>query len=147
LNPKERLIYKEDQTEMAINERVGEDTPYDALIKEADLDIAQIPNVSMEKNIDVRPFISWNGKRWIIKEEELGKLAVKLERKYDVKIIFENERLKHLRFSGTLEDESIEQVFKAVSLVSPVRYKIEGKNVFLQYNSQFMSVYGRAYKE
>lgn len=147
LNPRERLIYKENNVEKLIREPVGEDTPYDALIRETDLDVTHLANISFEKNVDLRPFISWKGKRWIIKGEELGKLAIKLERKYDVNIAFENERLKHLHFSGILEDESIEQVFKAVSLSSPVLFAIDGKNVYLKYNNQFMTMYGRAYNK
>lgn len=147
LNPKERLIYKEDNVEKLIKEPAGEDTPYEALIRETDLDVTQFNNISFEKNVDLRPFISWKGKRWIIKGEELSKLAIKLERKYDIKISFESERLKHLRFSGILEDESIEQVFKAVSLSAPVLFSIDGKNVYLKYNNQFMTMYGRAYNE
>jgi len=147
LNPKERLIYKEDNIEKLIKEPLGEDTPYDALIREADLDVSHSANISFEKNVDLRPFISWKGKRWIIKGEELGTLAIKLERKYDIKINFENERLRHFRFSGTLEDESIEQVFKAVSLSSPILFSIEGKTANLKFNKQFMTMYGRVYNE
>jgi len=139
LNPNERLIYKDDHVEKVANKTKEENTPYNSLIRASKLDITHSKNISFDKNVDLHPFISWMGKRWVIKGEELGKLAVDLERKYDVKITFENERLKHFRFSGTFEDESIQQVVKAVSLSSPVLFKIDGKSIYLKYNSQFMT--------
>lgn len=146
LNPKERLVYKEDHVEKVINESKEGKTPYNSLIRVSNPDITHADNILFDKDVDLHPYISWKEKRWVIKGEELGRLAIDLERKYDVKITFENDRLKHFRFSGTFEDESIQQVVKAVSLSSPVLFKIEGKSIYLKYNSQFMTTDGQVSK-
>ncbi len=83
----------------------------------------------IKTDVDPKALISWKEKHWKIHREPLGQLAIKLERKYAVKIIFSEEELKKFRFNGTLEDESLEQVLNAMSLTSPIKYKIEGKNV------------------
>ncbi len=46
--------------------------------------------------------------------EHLNNLAVKLERKYNVNIHFESEAIKTLRFTGSLENETVEWVIHAI---------------------------------
>lgn len=75
------------------------------------------------------PITSWKDDRWIIDAEELGVLAVKLERRYNVKISFDNESLKSYKFNGTLTDETFEQVLKVIQLSAPIKFEIEGNLV------------------
>jgi hypothetical protein len=74
--------------------------------------------------------VSWKEPNWRIEREELQNLAVKLERRYNVKITVD-DRLKTYRFSGTLKDESLEQVLTAVQLSSPIMFVVKGKEVSL----------------
>jgi ferric-dicitrate binding protein FerR (iron transport regulator) len=85
-------------------------------------------------DVDVIPIISWKEKRWIIEDESLAELAIELERRYDVLIVFKSEKLKTLRFSGTLLDEPLEQVLKVIGMTAPVNYQLEGKRVILKSN-------------
>lgn len=87
--------------------------------------------ISVQEDINVSKYTSWKDKSWIIENEELGVLAKKLERKYDVNIIFEDNKYRELRFSGTLMDESLEQVLEVISFASPVSFKVDGKKVIL----------------
>lgn len=98
------------------------------------------------KNIDPIPDISWKERRWIISREQLGQLAIKLERRYDVKINFQDEKLKQFKFTGTLQDESIEQVLKVISISSPIVFEIKGKQVILYNNDDFAQKYKGLYK-
>ncbi|NJK95370.1 MAG: DUF4974 domain-containing protein [Bacteroidales bacterium] len=61
----------------------------------------------------------------------MGSLAVKLERRYNVKIQFLDESLKNYVFSGILKDETFEQVIDVIRLTSPVKFTIEGNSVQL----------------
>ncbi|MBN2611568.1 MAG: FecR family protein [Bacteroidales bacterium] len=74
---------------------------------------------------------SWKDDRWIITSEELQSLAKKLERKYDVSIVFDNEALKKYVFSGLLKDETLEQVLEAIKLTAPIGFKLEKDTVSL----------------
>ena len=82
-----------------------------------------------QDKIDPLPDISWKDNEWVIYRENLYDLSVKMERRFDVNIVFEKELLKDFRYTGTLPDESLEQVLKVLTIVSPIEYKVEGKTV------------------
>lgn len=94
-------------------------------------------NMIKEDGVDPAPDISWKDDEWVIYRESLGDLSVKLERRYNVNIIFVDEHLKSLRYNGTLPDESLEQVLKIMSIVSPIRYTVTGKTVVFSENKYF----------
>ncbi len=96
------------------------------------------PKLAIEKEVKPEPIISWKEKRWIINNEKLGDLAVKLERRYDVNFIFDNELLKDYSFGGTLEDETLEQIMDAISFSSPIKYIIDNKIVYVMADGQKM---------
>ena len=89
----------------------------------------QSKKIILEKQVDPKPVYSWKDSNWIISGETLASLAVKLERRYDVTIDFKSEDLKRMKFSGTLRDESVEQVLTYMSRVSDLKYAIDGKQV------------------
>ena len=137
LHPNQRLtFYKE--TEDFITER----KPQEAVASEpqkTEVSTANTPGkrLLVQKNIDVIPDVSWKDTRWVINREELEQLAVKLERRYDVTIVFKDEELKSFRFTGTLANESIEQVLRAISLTAPIKFEIEGKTVIFREDKEF----------
>jgi len=72
--------------------------------------------------------VSWKEHNWRIESEPLKDLAVKLERRYDVRITVD-EKVKDLRFSGIFKDETLEQTLNIIQLTIPIQYRIDGKNV------------------
>jgi ferric-dicitrate binding protein FerR (iron transport regulator) len=86
------------------------------------------------KNVKTELYTSWKDMRWLIVRETLESLAVKLERRYNVQISFTDEALKDFSFSGTLEDETLEQVLKAIRLSAPINYTIRQNTVTLSRN-------------
>lgn len=99
------------------------------------------------ENVDVAPVISWKENKWIIDRQTLAKLAVDMERKFDITIRFESERLKNFRFTGTLLDESLEQVLKVMSYSAPITYEIKGKDVVISEKENFNVLYKTLYNE
>lgn len=89
-------------------------------------------------SVEPDPIISWKEERWIINNEKLGSLSKKLERRYAVNFIFDNELLKDYSFGGTLEDETLEQVLDAICSSSPIKYLVEGKTVYIMSDNQKM---------
>ena len=75
--------------------------------------------------------VSWKERNWRIESEPLKTLAVKIERRYDVNIHVD-EQLKNYRFTGTIKDESLEQVLSAMRHTAPILFIIDGKNVYIQ---------------
>lgn len=101
----------------------------------------------VKENVKVEPFVSWKENRWIIEKEDLSKFATDLERRFDIQIFFESERLKSFRFTGTLLDEPLEQVLKVVSITAPINYRIDGKKVTFSENEDFERIYRKLYND
>ena len=95
--------------------------------------IKEIPSKILEIDSSINPdiFVSWHEGKMIIEREKLGSLAVKLERRYNVKINFLDETVKNYVFSGILKDETFEQIMEVIRLTSPIRYSVDGNKVEL----------------
>jgi ferric-dicitrate binding protein FerR (iron transport regulator) len=72
--------------------------------------------------------VSWKERFWRIESVPLKELAVQLERRYDVRIMIDDAS-KHLRFTGTVESETLEQLLKLMQPALSIIYRIDGKNV------------------
>jgi ferric-dicitrate binding protein FerR (iron transport regulator) len=103
-----------------------------------------IPRLVTE-NVNVEPVISWKENCWIFEKQSLEQIAVELERKFDVQINFESERLKSFRFTGTLLAEPIEQVLEVMSISAPINFKLKGRIVTLSENKNFEELNKRLY--
>lgn len=98
------------------------------------LEKKKIPPVVITEKITTDLYTSWKDERWIIESEELGSLAIKLERRYDINIKFNDEKLKTFKFTGTLKDDPLEQVLKAMELTAPIETSVSGKEVLFDSN-------------
>jgi ferric-dicitrate binding protein FerR (iron transport regulator) len=90
----------------------------------------------ISKGIDTKEYTSWKDGTIFISSETLSELAVKLERKYNVKIHFGSEALKNLRFTGSLENETVEQVIHAIGIAANIEYEIEDRDIWLKEPSE-----------
>ena len=107
-------------------------------IKQEETSAKSKPKLEIMESVEPEPIISWKNKRWVISNEKLGDLAVKLERRYDVNFIFDNDLLKDYSFGGILEDESLEQIMKAIQFSSPIKYVIDDKTVYIMADGKKM---------
>jgi len=99
--------------------------------------------IVVQPKVDPLPITSWKDKRWVIDGEDLGHLTVKLERRYNVKITFANESLKNYKFSGTLAEETFEQVLKIIQLSAPIKYSITSNNVVFSVDPLYKKKYDK----
>lgn len=88
-------------------------------------------DLEVDKEVDTEKETSWKDGKLIFDREPLISLAVKLERRYDVHISFENEKLKDYKYTGTFNDLSLEQILDAIRFSSPINFEIKEKNVQL----------------
>ncbi|HWZ03329.1 MAG TPA: FecR domain-containing protein [Mucilaginibacter sp.] len=63
--------------------------------------------------------------------EDFESIAVKLQRRYDVNIIFKNEAVKRLRFTGRFQNESIDKALKALQSTAYFHYKIDNNQIII----------------
>lgn len=89
-------------------------------------------NIKVTHVNDPQDYASWKDGKLIINSENLEELALKLERFYNVKITFQDSSVKSFKFSGTLEDLTVEEVFMAISKTAPIEFKITKNNIYLK---------------
>ncbi len=73
----------------------------------------------------------WMTNKVAFRDESFESIANSLSRKYGVKIIFTNNSLRDLKFSGEFEKETLDQALLSLQIVSPFRYKVKGNSVYL----------------
>lgn len=93
--------------------------------------------LSIERDLKRLPS-TWKDGKLIIRSESLLKLTKILSRRFDVNFIFEDEECKNYVYSGTIENEMLTEILKAVSMASTITYTIEGKNIVLKSKTKAM---------
>ncbi len=78
---------------------------------------------------NVQILTAWKDEKLIFYNEPMHKLAIKLERWYDVEITIQDEALLDLHFTGTFIDESIEQALDALKGASRFKYKMDKNHI------------------
>lgn len=87
------------------------------------------PSLQIKERIEPEQFVMWKNNVLVFKNERFEELSVKLERWYDVQIVIEDNELKSSRYTGTFENETIEQAMNALSLSLPFEYTIEKNRI------------------
>jgi transmembrane sensor len=97
--------------------------------------------IVLEKNIDAAADADWKEGWLTVRGESLEELSKKIERLYNVKIEFDDANMKSYRYSGRIQQFSLEQVMNALALTSPVRFEIHEKEVKLSIDESAKAKY------
>lgn len=118
-------------------------------IEEKKEELQYIPDdrLVITPRIDPRSIISWKEDRLIIERERLDALAEILGRKYNFNFEFKSDDIKRFRFSGTLEDETLQQVMDVIKISSPIDYSIVGKTVIIERSDERVPEFEKLYKQ
>ena len=84
----------------------------------------KVSRAVISSNVKTDLYTSWRDNRWIIEGMDIGQLSVLIERKYDVSIEFASAELKDYKFTGTFQNETLEQVMQVLKLTAPLNYEI-----------------------
>ena len=103
IKPDQKLVYSKETKKMSLNE---------------------IKDTSQETE--------WKDGRLVFRNESLGDLAPKLQRWFDVDIVFADDRAKKRRFTGVLERESILEVISYFDLSKFVECRIKGNKIIIK---------------
>ena len=125
------------------------DRKKDAGKEKGEEELSPISKISLRKNEnliitpDVNPVVytSWKDPLWYFESESLLSLTTKFERRFNVKFVFESKNLQSYKFTGTLKDETLEQVLNLLKYSIPIDYRIEGNKVVLSENKFFKNSY------
>lgn len=83
------------------------------------------------KKVNVLEYTAWMQNRIVFNDAPFEKLLSKIERKYNVEIVNNNERIKKIRFNGQFDIENIESILKALSTSYHFRYSISNNKVII----------------
>jgi transmembrane sensor len=136
LSPNQKAVFHKSESHYALKNAADENS--------GETDIAEAVKLSRIEVRGVRkiePEISWKDGILIVEGESLAELARKLERRYDVLFVFNDDRLKEVKYSGTIRNQTLEQVLQAMKLTSPVDFSLSDKTVTLYINASEWSRY------
>jgi transmembrane sensor len=126
LKPKDKFIYHKEIKETEKYIESAEDK-----VKPEETRPIKLKDVNILSNVRTELYTSWKDSRWIIYREPLMNFAPMLERRFNLKIIFDDEQLKKYKFTGTIENETVDQILSALRLTAPLDYQINKDTVRL----------------
>jgi transmembrane sensor len=74
---------------------------------------------------------AWVSNRLVLNNEAFENVAKLLERKYDVHVFFDNDKLKDEHVTGFFENENIKEVLEVLKMTTHFKYRVDGNNVHL----------------
>ena len=81
-----------------------------------------------KREINVEPFIAWKEGRFCFKNQSLNEMMKTLARWYDVEVLFENETVKEIAFTGNLKRyDNLEKILILIEKTNEVKFRIENK--------------------
>lgn len=79
---------------------------------------------------------AWSQNRLVFENETFGDIRQKLERWFNVQIIFEDKIVEQYTFTATFEKEDINQVMKALQASYGFQYDIKGKEIKISHQNR-----------
>ena len=97
----------------------GEQVTYDKETREADV-----------VKVDTEIYTAWAEGKWIIEGERLENIMKQLARWYDVKVFYQNPRVKDLVFTGDLEKyNNCEVILNIISMTTNVVFEVKDNTI------------------
>lgn len=81
-------------------------------------------------------FTGWIHNELRFEDESLSDIAKTIQRIYNVEVVFASEKLKSQRYTGTINNNSLENVLNIITLTSPVSFQINNQQVTLSENNK-----------
>jgi len=125
LNPNQKAYYSKKVRRLKLErkEYMQDQKPVTAIT-------SKLVNIKdMERINQVSIETSWKDNRLIFRDEPLRSLAKKLERWYNVEITIKDSELGDYKFTGSIENETIENAMKALSAAASLDYSIDRKKI------------------
>jgi ferric-dicitrate binding protein FerR (iron transport regulator) len=85
--------------------------------------------ILLTRTVQVEPTISWHEGKLIFVDETFENIILKLERRFDVNIVVDNNEIKKLKYTGVLKNISIEQALKGLQLTASFDYTIHENSI------------------
>jgi transmembrane sensor len=128
MRPNEKLIFSKPLFTLTLNGGSAKPAYIKPLMAKADISIT-----SIEKNIPDSEKVetSWVYNRLVFDGDSFQELAIKMERWYNIKIVFKSDDLLKYRFKGAFENETIKEALDALQMTAEFSYKINNNEINL----------------
>lgn len=104
-----------------------------ALLPDKQLHIDRQSHEARIRTVNVHDIIAWKDGRYIFKGQTLGEVAKVLERWFEVRIVFEDERYSHQVYTGIVyKEESLETFLERLNASSAYRCYLENNIVYIR---------------
>lgn len=92
------------------------------------------------KKVDTREYTSWKDGYLIFRDEEMNILGPKIERWYDIQLVYRTPDIESMRFSGTIsEEKSLEHILGLIEKACNLSYQKKDDKVFLYKEEKIMN--------
>lgn len=89
--------------------------------------------IVVKKNINVNYYIAWQKGYFAFEEERLEDIMRTLSRWYQMEVLFENPRLKDIRFTASIQkEENVGKLLKQFELTRCVSFKMSGNQIVIK---------------
>jgi transmembrane sensor len=129
LEPNQRIVYSRTSRRILVKEE--EEAIAEKIIAVDEPELPSKPRLSLSNVIEIEEYTSWKDGRLTFRSESLETLTPKLERFFNVNFTFLDDSIKTLRYTGTLEEVTIEEVMRAIASASNIRFEIEKNQITL----------------
>ena len=143
--PKQKAIYYKKEKQVIANKNNEQKEVKESPQAVVAIQPVLVAPIIRDVNVKTELYTSWKDSLWIIQAEKLEDLAVMLERRYNVNISFKNIEVKKYRFSGTIQHETLEQIFEIMRLTMPVSYSIDKGQVSIMLDQSLQKRYKSAF--
>lgn len=98
--------------------------------KGKDITSSVVP-ILADPQTQIVPDTSWMVNKLIFKDETFEDLAMKLQRRYNVEIQFEELDYGNYKFTGRFEDETIDEALQELQIIAPFSYRKNGNRIVI----------------
>ena len=85
-------------------------------------------SINIEKT-DVSKFVLWKEGKLVFRGDNMTEVTRRIERWYNVNVEIVDKELESYTFRGIFQDDSLEEVFRYLSMTSPMKYQIIGRKI------------------
>jgi ferric-dicitrate binding protein FerR (iron transport regulator) len=131
-NPEKKIILKASEKLTIINneQTAGKAIPSSGSARVAEeIPLIALSRIHQAKQDTLPSEALWLENKLAFDAEEFESIAQKLERRYDVTIVFKSDAVKRLRFTGRFQNESIGKALKALQTTTYFHYKTENNQI------------------
>lgn len=139
-NPDKKLVIMKPNEKLVIyrNAEQGSTAASSLQLDAVKLDkpVFELKTLTLQKEVNSHLETAWVYNRLEFEGEKFGDLARKMERWYNVKIVFEDEQIKNESFRGSFQNESVEQALQFLKKATPFSYTIKNHEISIRSQNQ-----------